>query len=91
MNLMICTPAIVYLVLSSVILFMGIKRIPRVTVIYEILTILSITFLANVFCLNGLSNIAWYLVGFFVLLPFCMAIVAVMPLIFAMISKKPKR
>jgi len=88
MNLQICNVAIIYLSLSLFILFMGISRTPKEDVISEIFIILFITFTLNMLCINGLNNVAWYLVIFFILIPFTLAIVAVLPLLASMISKK---
>ena len=88
MRFIIHNPAIVYLVFSFAILFMGISRVQKNDVIYEIITILFITFVLNVLCLNGLSNIAWYLVVFFIFVPILFSFIVVSPLLFAMFSKK---
>lgn len=80
--------AIVYLSISLLILFMGIIRIPREDVMFEILTILFITFGLNILSINGLDKVAWYLVTFLLLIPFILAFISVLPLLFAMISKK---
>jgi ABC-type Na+ efflux pump permease subunit len=67
---------------------MGISRTPKEDVISEIFIILFITFILNMLCINGLNNVAWYLVIFFILIPFTLAIIAVLPLLASMISKK---
>jgi hypothetical protein len=85
MKLQICNVAIVYLSLSLFILFMGISRIPKNEVILEILLILFITFLLNMLCINGLNKVAWYLVIFFILIPFLLAVMSVLPLFVAML------
>jgi hypothetical protein len=89
MKLKINTPAIVYLSISLFILFMGIIRIPKEDIMFEILFILSITFILNILSINGLNNVAWYLVIFFLLVPFALAIISILPLFISMISKKP--
>jgi|694.fasta_scaffold06704_13 hypothetical protein len=89
MNLQICNVAIIYLSLALLILFIGISRIPKEDVISEIFIILFITFTLNALCINGLNNVAWYLVIFFILIPFGLAIMAILPLLTSMISKKP--
>jgi hypothetical protein len=88
MNLKIHNVAIVYLSLSLFLLFMGIVRIPREEVMIEILYILFITFILNMLSINGLNNVAWYLVTFFLLIPFALAFASVLPLVISMASKK---
>jgi hypothetical protein len=87
MKLQIHNPAIIYLSLSLFIIFLGIKQIPKQDVILEILLILFITFILNVLCINGLNKVAWYLVTFFILVPFILAIMSVLPLFIKMLSK----
>ena len=80
--------SIVYLSLSLLMLFMGIARVPKEDVMFEILLILFITFVLNVLSINGLNNVAWYLVTFFLLVPFLLALISVMPLLVSMVVKK---
>lgn len=87
MNLRIHTPAIIYLSISLLVLFMGIIRIPKEDTMFEILFILFMTFILNMLSINGLNNVAWYLVIFFLLVPFGLAIISITPLFVAMISK----
>ena len=88
MKLQIHNAPIVYLSLSLLILFMGIKNIPREDVMFEILSILIITFILNVLCINGLNKVAWYFVIFFIIMPFFLAIISVMPLLVTMLGKR---
>ncbi len=88
MKLKIHNAAIVYLSFALLILFMGINRIPKKEVILEILLILFITFVLNVLCINGLNKVAWYLVTFFILVPFILAVMSVLPLFVTMLGKK---
>lgn len=88
MDLKIHNVAIIYLSISLLVLFMGIIRIPKEDVMFEILFILFITFILNALSINGLNNVAWYLVIFFLLVPFVLAVISIMPLFVAMISKK---
>jgi len=86
MELKIYNAAIVYLSLSLFLLFIGVKRMPKDDVIFETLLILFVTFVINVLCINGLNKLAWYLIIFFILIPFSFVILAMMPLIIKMIS-----
>jgi hypothetical protein len=88
MELKLHNAAIVYLSFSLLIIFIGIKRIPKTEVIFEILLILFITFILNVLCINGLNKVAWYFVIFFILVPIFLALMSILPLIIAMLSKK---
>jgi hypothetical protein len=88
MKLQLCNPSIIYLSFSLLILFIGVKRIPKNEVIYEIMLILFITFILNMLCINGLNKVAWYFVIFFILIPFILAIMAVLPLFITMLGKK---
>jgi hypothetical protein len=88
MKLKIHNPAIIYLSISLFLLFIGIKRIPREDIIFEISIILFITFILNLLCINELNKVAWYLVIFFILVPFFLAIIAILPMIGAIVSKK---
>jgi hypothetical protein len=88
MKLQICNPAIVYLSFSLLIFFIGVKRIPKNEIMYEIILILFITFILNMLCINGLNKVAWYFVIFFILVPFILAIMAVLPLFITMLGKK---
>ena len=88
MKLQIHNAPIVYLSLSLLIFFMGIKVIPKENVIYEISLILIITFVLNVLCINGLNNVAWYIIIFLIIIPFILAIIAVLPLFITMLKKK---
>ena len=88
MKLKIHNAAIVYLSFALLILFMGINRIPKKEVILEILLILFITFVLNILCINGLNKVAWYLVTFFILVPFILAVMSVLPLFVTMLGKK---
>jgi hypothetical protein len=54
----LCTPAIVYLVLSIVALFVGAK----VFTIIHVLGIILWTFILNYLCSIGLTTISWILV-----------------------------
>jgi hypothetical protein len=67
---------------------MGIKNLPREDVIFEIILILIITFILNVLCINGLNKVAWYIVVFFIIIPFFLAIISIMPLFVKMLGKK---
>lgn len=80
--------SIIYLSLSLFILFIGIKQIPKEDVMIEILLILFITFVLNTLCINGLNEVAWYLVIFFILVPFILAFMSILPMIIMMLSKK---
>lgn len=88
MKLKIHNAAIVYLSFALLILFIGINRIPKKEVIFEILLILFITFILNLLCINGLNKVAWYLVTFFILIPFILAVISVLPLFVTMLGKK---
>ena len=88
MKLKIHNAAIVYLSFALLILFMGINRIPKKEVILEILLILFITFVLNILCINGLNKVAWYLVTCFILVPFILAVMSVLPLFVTMLGKK---
>ena len=88
MELKLHNAAIVYLSFALLIIFIGIKRIPKTEVIFEILLILFITFILNVLCINGLNKVAWYFVIFFILVPIFLALMSILPLIIAMLSKK---
>lgn len=88
MKLQLCNPSIIYLSFSLLILFIGVKRIPKNEVIYEIMLILFITFILNMLCINGLNKVAWYFVIFFILIPFILAIMSVLPLFITMLGKK---
>lgn len=88
MKLQIHNAPIVYLSLSLLILFIGIKQIPREDVIFEIMLILIITFILNVLCINKLDKVAWYIVLFLVIIPIMLAIISVLPLFVKMLSKK---
>lgn len=87
MQLKISNVAIVYLSLSLFLLFIGVKRIPKNEVIFELLLILFITFVLNTLSINGLNNVAWYLVIFFILIPFILAVMSIMPLFVTMLGK----
>ncbi len=80
--------SIIYLSLSLFILFIGIKKIPKEDFMIEILLILFITFVLNTLCINGLNEVAWYLVIFFILVPFILAFMSILPMIIMMLSKK---
>lgn len=54
----LCTPALIYLVLSIIALFLGTKMITAV----NILLILLWTFILNYLCSIGLTTISWILV-----------------------------
>lgn len=88
MEIKIHNPAIVYLALSLFMLFIGIKQITKKEVMLEIIIILFITFVLNVLCINGLNNVAWYFVIFFILLPIFLAIISILPLFIAMLRTK---
>jgi hypothetical protein len=88
MELKLHNAAIVYLSFSLLILFIGIKRIPKTEVIIEILLILFITFILNILCINRLNKVAWYFVIFFILIPIFLALMSILPMVMAMLSKK---
>ena len=88
MELKLHNAAIVYLSFSLLILFIGIKRIPKTEVIFEILLILFITFILNILCMNRLNKVAWYFVIFFILIPIFLALMSILPMVMAMLSKK---
>jgi len=88
MKLQLCISSIVYLSFSLLILFIGVKRIPKNEVMYEIILILFITFILNILCINGLNKVAWYFVIFFILVPFILAVVTILPLLVSMLGKK---
>lgn len=63
----LCTPVYVYLVLCVVSFLMMIgMNVTGVSIIYFILKVLIWSFILNLMCQYGLSNLAWFLV----LLPF---------------------
>jgi hypothetical protein len=88
MELKLHNAVIVYLSFSLLILFMGLKKIPKDEIIYEIILILFITFILNILCMNGLNNVAWYFVIFFILVPIILAIIVILPSFLIMLGKK---
>ena len=88
MELKLHNASIVYLSFSLLILFIGIKRIPKTKIIFEIVLILFITFILNILCINKLNKVAWYFVIFFILVPIFLACMSILPMVIAMSSKK---
>ena len=88
MELKLHNAPIVYLLFSLLILFIGIKKIQKTEVIFEIVLILFITFILNILCINRLNKVAWYFVIFFILVPIFLALMAILPMVVAMLSKK---
>lgn len=70
----LCTPAVIYLVLSVIAILMAImKRMSMMTVIVKTLFVLLWTWFLNFLCSKGYSGISWFLV----LLPFIFIVLAV--------------
>ena len=88
MELKLHNAVIVYLSFSLLILFMGLKKISKNEIMYEIILILFITFILNILCMNGLNNVAWYFVIFFILVPIILAIIVILSSFLTMLDKK---
>lgn len=84
--------AIVYLSFTLAGLFAGIFSdvISKEDVMQKLFLIIFITFLINVMCINGISEIAWYVVAIFLLFPLLMSMVVLFPIVNKMISKTPE-
>ncbi len=88
MELKLYNAVLVYLSFSLLILFMGLKKIPKDEIIHEIILILFITFILNILCINGLNNVAWYFVIFFILVPIILVIIVMLPSFLTMLGKR---
>ena len=70
----LCTPAVIYLVLSVIAILMAImKRMSMMTVVVKTMFVLLWTWFLNFLCSKGYSGISWFLV----LLPFILIVLAV--------------
>lgn len=70
----LCTPAMLYLVLSVIAILMAImKRASMMTIVVKTLFVLLWTWFLNFLCSKGYSGISWFLV----LLPFVFLVLAV--------------
>ena len=70
----LCTPAVIYLVLSVIAILMAImKRMSMMTVVVKTMFVLLWTWFLNFLCSKGYSGISWFLV----LLPFIFIVLAV--------------
>ena len=88
MELKLHNAVILYLSFSLLILFMVLKKISKNEIMYEIILILFITFILNILCMNGLNNVAWYFVIFFILVPIILAIIVILSSFLTMLDKK---
>ena len=88
MELKLHNAVIVYLSFSLLILFMGLKKFSKNEIMYEIILILFITFILNILCMNGLNNVAWYFVIFFILVPIILVIIVMLPSFLTMLGKR---
>lgn len=84
----ICTPSIIYLSFGLAGLFIGIENVNRTDVIFNLFVILLATFLINMLCINGLTNIAWYAVFLFIFFPLALSAATLIPIVNRMLSKK---
>ncbi len=70
----LCTPAMLYLVLSVIAILMAImKRMSMMTIVVKTVFVLLWTWFLNFLCSKGYSGISWFLV----LLPFIFLVMAV--------------
>lgn len=70
----LCTPAMLYLVLSVIAILMAImKRASMMTIVAKTLFVLLWTWFLNFLCSKGYSGISWFLV----VLPFVFLVLAV--------------
>ena len=70
----LCTPAMLYLILSILAILMAImKRASMMTIVVKALFVLLWTWFLNFLCSKGYSGISWFLV----LLPFIFIVLAV--------------
>ena len=71
----LCTPAMLYLVLSIIAILMAImKRMSMMTIVIKTIFVLLWTWFLNFLCSKGYSGISWFLV----LLPFIFLTMAVL-------------
>lgn len=85
----ICTPSIIYLSFGLAGLFIGIENVNQSEIIQHIFIILTATFLINMLCINGLENIAWYIIILFLFFPIVISAFTLIPIVNRMLSKKP--
>ena len=62
----LCTPALIYLVISAITIVMAITRVHSAAIMSKVFFALLWTWFLNFLCSNGYKNVSWFLV----LLPF---------------------
>ena len=62
----LCTPALIYLVISAITIVMAITRVHSAAIMSKVFFALLWTWFLNFLCTKGYKNVSWFLV----LLPF---------------------